>query len=139
VPAGPLLPVESITAALDRWRVGDRVEVLRTEFLDVLASVPARRSAPGLRYPLAGLAIAVLATAAGMDSYGGFATWARVAPVGVLDQLGIRFRRPSEKTFRSVPSRLDATDLDRPASTRTARPCAPAPPHKSWPVCAMSR
>lgn len=114
MPAGLVSPVESITAALDRWRAGDRVEVLRTEFLDVLASVPDPRSAQGRRYPLAGLlAIAVLATAAGMRSYAGFATWARVAPVEVLDQLGIRFRRPSEKTFRSVLSRLDAADLDQ--------------------------
>ena len=114
MPAGSVSPVESITAALDRWRAGDRVEVLRNEFLDVLASVPDPRSAQGRRYPLAALlAIAILATAAGMRSYAGFATWARVAPVEVLDQLGIRFRRPSEKTFRSVLSRLDAADLDQ--------------------------
>jgi hypothetical protein len=31
----------------------------------------------------------------------------------VLAQLGIRTRRPSEKTFRVLLSRLDAADLDR--------------------------
>ena len=31
----------------------------------------------------------------------------------MLAQLGIRFRRPSEKTFRSVLSRLDPAELDR--------------------------
>ncbi|BBA87454.1 hypothetical protein MPSD_30120 [Mycobacterium pseudoshottsii JCM 15466] len=53
------------------------------------------------------LAIAVLATAAGMRGYAGFATWAATAPDDVLAQLGVRFRRPSEKTFRAVLSRLD--------------------------------
>lgn len=59
------------------------------------------------------LAVAILATAAGMRSYAGFATWAANAPQDVLAQLGIRYRRPSEKTFRTVLSRLDAADLDR--------------------------
>jgi len=35
------------------------------------------------------------------------------SPAEVLAQLGIRFRRPSEKTFRAVFSRLDPADLDR--------------------------
>ncbi len=107
-------PVESITLALDRWRAGDGVEVLHSEFLDVLASVPDPRDPRGRRYPLAGLlAISILATAAGMRGYAGFATWAATAPAEVLSRLGIRFRRPSEKTFRSVLSRLDPADLDR--------------------------
>uniref|UniRef100_UPI002104D935 ISAs1 family transposase n=1 Tax=Candidatus Mycobacterium methanotrophicum TaxID=2943498 RepID=UPI002104D935 len=59
------------------------------------------------------LAIAILATAAGMRGYAGFATWSRTAPEDVMAQLGIRFRCPSEKTFRSVLSRLDPVDLDR--------------------------
>ncbi|BDN83374.1 hypothetical protein NJB1907Z4_C35890 [Mycobacterium pseudoshottsii] len=58
------------------------------------------------------LAIAVLATAAGMRGYAGFATWAATAPDDVLAQLGVRFRRPSEKTFRAVLSRLDPADLN---------------------------
>jgi len=99
---------------LDRWRAGERAQVLGGEFLDVLASVPDPRDRRGRRYPLAGLlAITILATAAGMRGYAGFATWARMAPEDVLAQLGIRFRRPSEKTFRTVLSRLDAADLDR--------------------------
>jgi predicted transposase YbfD/YdcC len=99
---------------LDRWRAGERVEVLGSEFLDVLASVPDPRDPRGRRYPLAGLlAIAILATAAGMRGYAGFATWAATAPSEVLARLGIRFRRPSEKTFRSVLARLDPADLDR--------------------------
>jgi hypothetical protein len=106
--------VLSVAEALDRWRAGDRVQVLRSGFLDVLAAVPDPRDPRGRRYPLAGLlAIAVLATAAGMRGHAGFATWARTAPEDVLAQLGIRFRRPSEKTFRSVLSRLDPADLDR--------------------------
>ena len=100
--------MSSIAEALDRWRGGDRVEVLRSEFLDVLASVPDPRDPRGRRYPLDGLlAIAILATAAGMGSYAGFATWAATAPIEVLARLGIRFRRPTEKTFRAVFQRLD--------------------------------
>ena len=114
MPAGLVSPVESITLALDRWRAGDGVEVLHSEFLDVLASVPDPRDPRGRRYPLAGLlAISILATAAGMRGYAGFATWAATAPAEVLSRLGIRFRRPSEKAFRSVLSRLDPADLDR--------------------------
>ena len=114
MPARSVSPVESITLALDRWRASDGVDVLRSEFLDVLASVPDPRDTRGRRYPLPGLlAIAILATAAGMRGYAGFATWAASAPAEVLARLGIRFRRPSEKTFRSVLSRLDPADLDR--------------------------
>jgi predicted transposase YbfD/YdcC len=110
VPAGSVSPVESITLALDRWRV----EVLRSELLDVLALVPDPRDPRGRRYRRGGLlAIAILATAAGMRGYAGFATWAATAPAEVLARLGIRFRRPSEKTLRSVLSRLDPADLDR--------------------------
>ena len=114
MPACSVSPVESVAEALDRWRAGERAEVLGTEFLDVLASVPDPRDPRGVRYSaMALLAIAILATAAGMRGYAGFATWARTAPEEVLARLGVRFRRPSEKTFRSVLSRLDAADLDR--------------------------
>ena len=67
--------------------------------------------------PMSLLAIAILATAAGMRGYAGFATWTATAPPDVLARLGIRVRRPSEKTFRSVLSRLDPVDLG-PASGR---------------------
>ena len=78
------------------------------------ARCPTRGDPRGRRYSLAALlAIAILATAAGMRCYAGFATWARTAPRRCLPRLGVRFRRPSEKTFRSVLSRLDAADLDR--------------------------
>src|SRR6202011_2836339 len=114
VPASSVSPVSSVAEALNRWRAGDRIEVLRSEFLDVLASVPDPRDTRGRRYPLAGLlSIAILATAAGMGSYAGFAIWAATAPAEVLAQLGIRLRRPSEKTFRAVLSRLDPVDLDQ--------------------------
>jgi len=114
VPAVSVSPVSSVAEALDRWRADDRVQVLRSEFLDVLATVPDPRDRRGRRYPLGALlAIAVLATAAGMRGYAGFATWARTAPEDVLAQLGIRFRRPSEKTFRAVFSRVDPDDLNR--------------------------
>jgi hypothetical protein len=106
VPVVSVSPVSStIIERLDRWRAGERVEVLSLKFLDVLAAVPDPRDARGRRYRLAGLlAIAILTTAAGMRSYAGLATWAATAPAEVLSQLGIRFRRPSEKTFRSVLS-----------------------------------
>lgn len=114
MPAYAVSPVESVAEMLDRWHVGERVEVLGSAFVDVLASVPDPRDARGRRYPLAGLlAIAILATAAGMRGYAGFATWAVTAPPELLARLGIRFRRPSEKTFRSVFGRLDPADLDR--------------------------
>jgi predicted transposase YbfD/YdcC len=113
VPAVAVSPVVSVSEALDRWRAGQSVEVLRSDFLDVLASVPDPRNPRGRRYPLAGLlAIAILAVAAGMRGYAGFATWARTAPEDTLAQLGIRHRRPSEKTFRRVLSSLDPVDLD---------------------------
>jgi hypothetical protein len=48
-----------------------------------------------------------------MRGYAGFATWARTAPHDVLAQLGIRYRTPSEKTFRAVLSRVDPDDLNR--------------------------
>ena len=86
----------SVAEALDHWRAGDRVDLLRSELLDVLAAVRDH----GRRYPLAALlAIAILATAAGMRGYAGFATWARTVPEDVLSQFGTGFRRPSEKTF----------------------------------------
>jgi DDE_Tnp_1-associated len=114
VPAGSVSPVSSVAEALERWRAGERVQVLGGEFLDVLSSVPDPRDRRGRRYPLSGLlAIAILATAAGMRGYAGFGTWARSAPDDVLMQLGIRLGRPSEKTFRAVLSRLDAVDLNR--------------------------
>jgi predicted transposase YbfD/YdcC len=114
VPAHAVSPVESITQALDRWRAGERAPTLSSELLDVLASVPDPRDRRGRRYRLAALlAIALLATAAGMRSYAGFASWAATVPAEVLAQLGIRVRRPSEKTFRTVLSRLDPADLDR--------------------------
>lgn len=114
MPAGEVSAERSVTEALDRWRVGGGVPVLRTELLDVLASVPDPRDRRGVRYSLmALLAIAILAVAAGMRGYAGFATWAATAPEEVLARLGVRFRRPSEKTFRAVLSRLDAGDLDR--------------------------
>jgi predicted transposase YbfD/YdcC len=114
VPAQSVSPVSTVAEALARWRAGDRAQVLVSEFLEVLAAVPDPRDPRGRRYPLAALlAIAILAVAAGMRGYAGFATWAATAPQDVLAQLGIRFRRPSEKTFRTVLSRLDAADLDR--------------------------
>ncbi|WP_422120518.1 transposase family protein, partial [Mycobacterium marinum] len=114
MPAVSVLPVSSVPEVVDRWRPGEPSEVMRSEFLDVLGSVPDPRDPRGRRYSLTALlAIAILATAAGMRGYAGFATWAATAPDDVLAQLGIRFRRPSEKTFRVVLSRLDPADLNR--------------------------
>lgn len=113
MPAGQVSPERSVAEALARWRTGNSAPVLRTELLDVLAAVPDPRDRRGVRYSLmALLAIAILAVSAGMRGYAGFACWAACAPEEVLASLGVRFRRPSEKTFRSVFARLDATDLD---------------------------
>jgi predicted transposase YbfD/YdcC len=83
--------------------------------LEVLVSVPDPRDPRGLRYPMALLlAIAILATAAGMRGFTGYATWARQAPAELLAQLGLTKRyRPSDKTFRRVLGLIDPTDLDR--------------------------
>jgi DDE_Tnp_1-associated len=90
VPADSVSPVSSISEVFDRWRPGERSEVMRSEFLDVLASVPDPRDPRGRRYSLmALLAIAILAAAAGMRGYAGFATWAATAPDDVVAQLGI--------------------------------------------------
>lgn len=114
MPAGEVCPARSVAQALDRWRAGERTPVLCSGLLAVLATVPDPRDPRGRRYSImAMLAIALLATAAGMRGYAGFATWAATAPAEVLAQLGVRFRRPSEKTFRSLLTRLDAADLDR--------------------------
>ena len=52
----------TVAEALDRWRAGERVEVLGSKFLDVLASVPDPRDPRGRRYRLAGLlAVAIVA------------------------------------------------------------------------------
>ena len=137
MPAGSVSPVSSVAEALDHWRAGDRVDLLRSELLDVLAAVRDPRDPRDRRYPLAALlAIAILATAAGMRGYAGFATWARTVPEDVLSQLGIRFRRPSEKTFRSALQRLDPADLDRQLGAYfTARPQRrpPSPGCSRWP------
>ena len=96
--------------ALDRWRGGDRVEVLRSEFLDVLASVPTPRPR-GRRYRLDGLlAIAILATAAGMGCYAGFATWAATRRSRCSPNWGSGFadrpRRRSERYFNDWIRRI---------------------------------
>jgi predicted transposase YbfD/YdcC len=86
---------------------------LASGLLDVLRAVPDPRDRRGRRYPLWGLlAAAILATAAGMRSVAGIATWARTAPIEVLTALDLR-ARPSEKTFRSLFAKLDAADLDQ--------------------------
>jgi hypothetical protein len=107
-------PVPSVAEALDRWRVGDGEQALRSEFLDVLAMVPdprdLRAGATGLG---ALLAIRRLGYRGRRRGYARFATWARTVPEDVLAQLGIRIRRPSEKTFRAVLARVDPDDLNR--------------------------
>jgi hypothetical protein len=46
VPAVSVSPVSSVGEALDRWRAGERVQVLGGEFLVVLAGVPDPRDHP---------------------------------------------------------------------------------------------
>ncbi|EUA92516.1 DDE_Tnp_1-associated family protein [Mycobacterium ulcerans str. Harvey] len=66
VPTVSVLPVSSVPEVFDRWSPGERSELIGSEFLDVLASVPDPRDPRGRRYSLmALLAIAVLATARG--------------------------------------------------------------------------
>ncbi|ULL09549.1 hypothetical protein CKW46_07440 [Mycobacterium liflandii] len=85
VPTVSVLPVSSVPEVFDRWSPGERSELIGSEFLGVLVSVPDPRDPRGRRYSLmALLAIAVLATAAGMRGYAGFATWAATAPDDVL-------------------------------------------------------
>ena len=116
MPAGTVSPAETVVEVLGH-RCGEENPTdaaIAPSLLEMLREVPDPRDPRGIRYPLATLlAIAILATAAGMRSFAGFATWTRMAPVEVLSELGTRFRRPSEKTFRSVLTRLDAADLDR--------------------------
>lgn len=83
--------------------------------LEVPATVPDPRDPRGLRYPMALLlAIAILATAAGMRGFAGYATWARTAPPQLLAGLGLTKRyRPSDKTFRRVFALIDPAELDR--------------------------
>ena len=52
MPAHSVSPVSSVAEALDRWRAGERVEVLRSEFLDVLARCRTRgiRAGDGIRW-----------------------------------------------------------------------------------------
>ncbi|MEK1225159.1 transposase family protein, partial [Mycobacterium ulcerans] len=65
VPTVSVLPVSSVPEVFDHWSPGERSELIGSEFLDVLASVPDPRDPRGRRYSLmALLAIAVLATAA---------------------------------------------------------------------------
>jgi predicted transposase YbfD/YdcC len=60
------------------------------------------------------LAIAILATSAGMRGFTGYATWARAAPAELLASLGLTKKyRPSDKTFRRVLGLIDPADLDR--------------------------
>ena len=127
MPAHSVSPVSSVAQALDRWRGGDRVEVLRSEFLDVLASVPDPRDPRGRRYPLEGLlAIAILATAAGMGAYAGFATWAahradRRCSANWGSGFGDQARRRSERYFN---------DWIRPIWTAGSAPISPRWPRR---------
>jgi predicted transposase YbfD/YdcC len=113
VPVGTVSLAETVVGVLEQ-RCVEVNATIAPSLLEVLRAVPDPRDPRGIRYPLATLlAIAILAAAAGMRSFAGFATWARTAPVEVLAELGTGLRRPSEKTFRSVLARLDAADLDR--------------------------
>jgi predicted transposase YbfD/YdcC len=106
--------VDPVVEVLDRRRVEPETVRVAPCLLEVLKTVPDPRDPRGTRYPLVGLlAIMILATAAGMRSVAGFASWVRTAPPEVLAELGIRVRRPSEKTLRTLIARLDAADLDR--------------------------
>jgi predicted transposase YbfD/YdcC len=120
VSAGPVSLAEPVVEVLTRRRVEPAPSPLPQDrviapcLLQMLGTVPDPRDPRGVRYPLTALlAIMILATAAGMRSVAGIASWTRTAPTEVLAQLGIRVRRPSEKTLRTIMARLDAADLDQ--------------------------
>ncbi|AGC63494.1 Transposase for IS2404 [Mycobacterium liflandii 128FXT] len=52
VPTVSVLPVSSVPEVFDRWSPGERSELIGSEFLDVLASVPDPRDPRGRRYSL---------------------------------------------------------------------------------------
>ena len=113
MPAVSVSLVPPVVEVLGRC-VEPSAEPITAGLLDVLKSVPDPRDRRGRRYPLWGLlAVAILATASGMRSFAGITTWAQMAPEEMLAELGIRFRRPSEKTFRTILARVDAAELDR--------------------------
>ena len=114
MPAATVSPI-SVPDALERHDLVTMPDTLDSGLLDVLAAVPDPRDPRGLRYPMGLLlAIAILATAAGMRGFAGYASWARTAPAGVLATLGLRKSyRPSDKTFRRVLALIDPADLDR--------------------------
>ncbi|EUA93743.1 transposase family protein [Mycobacterium ulcerans str. Harvey] len=62
-----------------------------------------------------------------MRGYAGFATWAATASDDVLAQLGVRFRRPSEKTFALFVSARPADLNARMGSYFTAHVAAATP------------
>lgn len=114
MPTTTISPHPTVAETLTRCRDHTHDGELAPGLLEVLHTVPDPRDPRGIRYPLAPLlGAATLATAAGMRGATAFATWSRTASQGVFNELGIRFRRPSEKTFRSLLARLDPADLDR--------------------------
>jgi predicted transposase YbfD/YdcC len=113
VPVVAVSPVPVVVEVLGQ-RIVELDDPFASGLLDVLRAVPDPRDRRGRRYQLWSLlAVAILATAAGMRSFAGIATWIRTAPEQVLAELGLGARRPSEKTFRTLFARLDAADLDR--------------------------
>lgn len=117
MPAPTVSPTPPIPDTLDRHVTENHTctATLDSGLLKVLATVPDPRDPRGLRYPMAMLlAMAILATAAGMRGFTGYASWARNASPEVLARLGLTKRyRPSDKTFRRVFALLDPADLDR--------------------------
>lgn len=117
VPAATVSPI-TVPAALEHHDLPAMTDATATSdpgLLKVLAAVPDPRDPRGLRYPMPLLlTMAILATAAGMRGFTGYATWARTAPAELLADLGLRKAyRPSDKTFRRVFALIDPTDLDR--------------------------
>ena len=97
-----------------------RVEVLGSEFLEVLASAPDPRDPRGRRYPLAGL-LAIC----GPGNRGAVCAATPGSPPGprprrrkCLPGWGFGSGGPSEKTFRSVPSRQTGSGRSRPPPGR---------------------
>lgn len=110
-----ILSPRSIPDTVERHSLSASPATPEPGLLEVLASVPDPRDPRGLRYPMAMLlAMAILATAAGMRGFTGYATWAATASPELLADLGLtKSYRPSDKTFRRVLALVDPADLDR--------------------------
>jgi predicted transposase YbfD/YdcC len=85
----------------------------RPGLVHLLARVPDPRDPRGVRHGLAGiLAVGLAAVIAGAKSFAAIGEWVADTDPGVLSDLGVGDRRPSESTIRRALGRLDGDRLD---------------------------